>query len=156
MATIYKTPQYNDVAVSYPIAGVVVVPVKYTVGGTAISQVTGDTLRIAKVPKGAQIRPQECEIVADADPDSGNNLTVSLKVTDGTTTKTVISTSNLQAANARLTASATDIADLGFFATSNDDFYFVLTPEAGDLDAAAVINVTVAYTMDPSRDASLT
>ena len=156
MATVYKTKEYNDVAISYPIAGVVFVPVKHTVGGTAISQATGDTLRVGKLPKGAQMLPQYCEIVADADPDAGNNLTVSLKLTDGTTTKTLISTSNLQAANARLVASATDIADLGFFKTSNDDFYVYMTPEAGDLDAAAVVNFIIAFTMDPSRDASTT
>lgn len=156
MATVYNTPEYNDVAISYPVAGLVLVPIKYTVGGTAISQATGDYIKVCKLPKGAQLLAQYCEIVADADPDSGNNLTVSLKVTDGTTTKTLISTSNLQAANSRLVASATDIADLGFFKTSSDDFYVKLTPEAGDLDAAAVLNIIIAFTMDASRDASTT
>ena len=45
MATVFHTKEYNDVAISYPIAGVVFVPVKHTVGGTAIAQSTGDTLR---------------------------------------------------------------------------------------------------------------
>src|SRR5512147_270416 len=154
MATVYDTPTYNDVAVSYPIAGLAVTHVKYTVGSSAISQASGDYIRLAKLPKGAQIVPELCSVFADADPDSANNLTVSLKVTDGTTTKTVISTSNFQAVDTRLTASAADITGLGYFKTSTDDFYWKLTPEAGDLDAAAVIYANLYFSMDPSRDAA--
>jgi len=153
MATVYDTPAYDDPAKGFPL-DVVWVPVKYTVGGTAISQTTGDYIRVCKVPKGAQLIPALCAVYADADPDSANDLTVSLKITDGSTTKTIISTSNFQAADTRLTASAADITGLGFFKTGNDDYYIKLTPEAGDLDAAAVIYVDVAYTMSPSRDAS--
>lgn len=154
MATVYDTAVYNDTAVSYPVAGLACTMVKYTVGSSAIAQSSGDYIRLAKLPKGAQIVPELCSVFADADPDSGNNLTVSLKVTDGTTTKTVISTSNFQAADTRITASAADITGLGYFKTSTDDFYWKLTPEAGDLDASAVIYANLFYTMDPSLSAS--
>lgn len=153
MATVYDTPQFSSPAVNHPL-GLVFVPVKYTVGGTAIAQSTADYIRVCKLPKGAQIVPELCSVFADADPDSGANLTVSLKITDGTTTKTVISTSNLQAADTRLVASAADITGLNYFKCNNDDYYVKLTPEAGDLDAAAVIFVNVFYTMSPSADAA--
>ena len=155
MATVYDTPQYGSPAVGLPL-GLVFVPVKYTVGSVAIAQSTGDYIRVCKLPKGAQIVPELCSIFADADPDSGANLTVSLKVTDGTTTKTIISTQNFQAIDTRLVASAADITGLGLFKTSNDDFYVKLTPEAGDLDAAAVIYVVVAYNMQTSFGAATT
>lgn len=154
MATVYDTPTFNDPAVADPRNGVTIAFVKYTVGSTAIAQSSGDYIRLVKLPKDVQLVPELCSLFADADPDSGNNLTVSVKVTDGTTTKTLISTSNFFAANSRITPSSTDICDLGFFRTSNDDFYVKVTPEAGDLDAAAVIFGQIAYSSNFSRDAS--
>lgn len=156
MATVFDSSSFTSPATALPVGGVVIRFVKHTVGSTAISQSTSDYLRVCKLPKGAQMLPSLCSVFAASDPDSGNNLTVSLKLTDGTTTKTIISTSNFQAANTRLVASATDIATLGFFKTSNDDFYVKLTPEAGDLDAAAVVYFEIAYTMDASKDADIT
>lgn len=153
MATVYDTSVFNDGAVGLPL-GLVFVPIKYTVGSSAIAASSSDYIRLAKIPKGAQIVPELCSLFADADPDSANDLTMSLKVTDGTTTKTIISTVNFQAADTRVVASAADITGLGYFKASNDDFYLKLTPEAGGLDAAAVIYVNLFYTMDASRNAA--
>ena len=153
MAT-YDTPVYSwDSPAGFPL-NFVYLPVKYTVGGTAIG--TSDNIRVCKLPKGAQLIPAFISVFADADPDSANNLTVKLEVTDGTTTKTVISTTNFQAIDTRITPSAADVTGLGFFKTSSDDFYLKFTPVVGDLDAAAVIFFEIGYSMSPSRDASTT
>ena len=149
----YDTPSFSDPAKGFPL-NFVYDTVKYEVGGTAIG--TSDNIRVKRLPKGAQIAPEFCAVYADADPDSGNNLTVKFEVTDGTTTKTVISTSNFQTVDARITPSAADITGLNLFKTSNDDFYWKLTPVVGDIDAAAVLYFVLVYTNDPSRDAAIT
>lgn len=150
MAT-YDTPAFSDPPKGFPL-NFVYDTVKYTVGSVAIG--TSDNIRVKRLPKGAQMIPALCSVFADADPDSGNNLVLKLEITDGTTTKTLISNSNFQAIDSRITPSAADITGLGLFKTSNDDFYLKLTPTTGDIDAAAVIYFEIAYTNDPSRDAA--
>lgn len=154
MAT-YTSNRWNDAAINDVRSGINLVFVKHTFSA-AFAASSSDVLKLVKLPKGVQLLPQYCEVVADLDPDSGNNATVSLDITDGTTTKTLISTSNLQAANSRLVASATDIADLNFFKTSNNDFYARLNAVANDVDDAAVIYVTIAFSSDASGDAAIT
>ena len=154
MAT-YESNVYNSPAVRDVRSGLNLAFVKHTFSA-AFAASSSDVLKLKKLPKGVQILPQYCEVVADADPDSGNNATVSLKLTDGTTTKTIISTSNLQAADSRLVASAANIADLNFFKTSSDDFYVYLAAEANDVDSAAVVYVYLAWLADASGDARLT
>ena len=154
MAT-YTSNRYNDAAVNDVRSGINLAFVKHTFSA-AFAASSSDVLKLVKLPKGVQLLPQFCEVVADADPDSGNNATVSLKVTDGTTTVTLISTSNLQAIDSRLVASAADIANCNFFKTSNNDFYAYLAAEANDVDSAAVLYFTIAYSSDPSGDARLT
>ena len=149
--TTYQTSDFNSPAPADPRNGLITRFVKHTVG-TAIT--TSDTLKVAKLPKGAQILPALTSVFADADPDSANNLTLALKITDGTTTKTIIAASAFQAIDTRISPSAADITGLGFFKTGNDDYYAYLEPAVGDLDAAAVIFVELTYTMDASKDAS--
>jgi len=156
MAT-YTTSCYNDAAVAFPTSGLHLVRVKHTLTA-ALAQGTSDVLKLCKLPKGAVIVPQLCEVFSAADPDSGNNATLAMKVTDGTTTKTIISAANYQAANVRLTGATTaaDIPTLGFFKTGNDDFYALLEPGANDVDSGAVVYAIVAYTMDTGRYDSTT
>ena len=156
MATVYDTNAYNDAPANDLRSGVNYQRVKYTVGSTAIDQASGDYIRVCKLPKGVEIYQELCAVYSDSDPDGDDNLTVSLKVTDGTTTKTIISTSNFQAADTRIVASAADITGLGLFKTSNDDFYVKFTPEAGDIDASSVLFFVIAYSTDASRDCSTT
>lgn len=148
---VYDTPAFDDPPKGFPL-NFVYDTVKYTVGSSAIT--SSDYIRVKMLPKGAQMIPALCSVYADADPDSANDLTVKLEITDGTTTKTLISSSNFQAIDTRITPSAADITGLGLFKTSNDDFYLKFTPTAGGLDAAAVIYFEIAYTNDPSRDAA--
>lgn len=156
MAT-YTTSCFNDASVAFPTSGLHLVRVKHTLTA-ALAAGTSDVLKLCKLPKGCVIVPQLCEVFTNADPDAGNNATISLKVTDGTTTKTIISATAFQADNARLLAStaAGDIPDLGFFKTGNDDFYAYIAAEANDVDSGAVIFAIIAYTMDTGRYDSTT
>lgn len=140
---------YNDPITGVRLPGVFIKQIKYTNGSTAIT--TSDKLRLCKLPKGAVIIPELCSFFSDdVDPDSAGNLTVAMKVTDGTTTKTIIAATALQAINTRVTAAAAAITALNFFKTSNDDFYVYLEPAAGDLDASAEVFAVIAYHLDES------
>ena len=147
---IYTTSAFSDPPIAHPTMGVIVNRIQHTLTA-ALAAGTNDYLRVCKLPKGACIVPELCAVFADADPDAGNNATVSLTITDGTTTKTIIATANLQAADTRLTPAAAEITGLGFFKTSNDDFAVHLNAVANDVDAAAVLYIVVAYTMVGGR-----
>jgi len=140
MAT-YTTAAFSDPPYSMPTAGVHQERVKHTLTA-ALSQSTSDVLKIKKVAKGMVIIPELCSVFAAADPDSGNNATLAMKLTDGTTTKTIIGAENFQAANTRIVPDAADIATLGFFQVDNDDYYIYLEPGANDIDSGAVLFVT--------------
>lgn len=147
----FDAASLKDAAVAFPTSGIHFVRVKYTNGATAIG--TSDKLRLCYLPKGAAPIPELCSFYSDdVDPDSGANLTLAMKLTDGTTTKTLIAAQAFQAVNTRVVASAATISALNFFKTGNDDFYVYLEPAVGDLDASAEVFATVAYTMDTGRD----
>ena len=145
----FDAPGFNDPAPAFPTTGIHYVPIKYTNGSTVIT--ASDELRLCRLPKNALIIPELCHFFTnDVDPDSGANLTVALKITDGTTTKTIIAAQDLQAINIRVVASAASISALEFFKTGTKDFYAYLDPGAGDIDASAEIFVVICYTMDVS------
>ena len=145
----FDAPGFNDPAPAFPTSGLHYVPIKYTNGSTVIT--SSDKLRLCKLPKNALIIPELCSFFSnDVDPDSGANLTVALKVTDGATTKTIIAAQNLQAINIRVVASAASISGLEFFKTGTNDFYAYLEPAVGDIDASAEIFAVLVYTMDVS------
>lgn len=146
----FDTSEMRDPAVAFPTSGVHLVRGRYVNGSTAIT--TSDKLRLTYLPKGAAIVPELCKFFSDdVDPDSGANLTLAMKVTDGTTTKTIITAVAFQAINVLAPALAPAVTALNFFKTSNDDFYVYLEPGAGDLDASAEVFWQVGYTMDTGR-----
>lgn len=147
----FDAPSLKDPAVAFPTSGIHFVRVKYTNGSTVIG--TSDKLRLCYLPKNAAPIPELCSFYSDdVDPDADANLTMAMKITDGTTTKTLIAAQAFQAVNTRVVASAATISGLNFFKTGNDDFYVYLEPGAGALDASAEVFATVAYTMDTGRD----
>ena len=146
----FDTSEMRDPAVAFPTSGVHFVRGRYVNGSTAIT--TSDDLRLTYLPKGAAIIPELCSFFSDdVDPDSAGNLTVAMKVTDGTTTKTIIAATALQAINKRVTAAEAAITAFTFFKTSSDNFVVYLEPAVGDIDASAEIYWVVAYTMDTGR-----
>lgn len=146
----FDTAEMRDPAPAFPTSGVHFIRGRYVNGATAIG--TSDDLRLTYLPKGAAILPEFCHFFSDdVDPDSGANLTLAMKVTDGTTTKTIIAATAFQAINTRVQTSAAALTAFGFFKTSSDSFYVYLEPAVGDIDASAEIYWVVAYTMDTGR-----
>lgn len=144
MAT-YTTTVYDQARkVKSPVGGIVRVPVKHTLTA-ALANGTSDTLRVVRLPKGVQVLPDLCTLGSFDDPDSGNNATVSLKYTDGTTTKTIIATGNLQAADTALAGTTSQIYANDFHITENDSYYVYLTAEANDVDSGADLAFQIAY-----------
>ena len=76
MAT-YTTAQYrNEAAVKAPVAPYNYLLITHTLT-SALANGTSDTLRVAKLPKGVTVIPEECRVGAFGDPDSANNATYS-------------------------------------------------------------------------------
>ena len=128
--------------VKSPVGGAVVVSVQHTLTSALAST---ETLKVLRLPKGVRLRPVSCTVAAFGDPDSGNNATASLKYTDGTTTKTIIATGNLQAADTALAGTTSQNYSNDFHYTENDSYYVYLTCEANDVDTATVLGFEIAY-----------
>lgn len=147
MAT-YTTAKFRESGARNPVAPYNVKLVKHTLSA-ALAQGTSDVLKVLKLPKGVVVIPSECYVGAFGDPDSGNNATVSLKYTDGTTTKTIIATGNLQAADTALAGTADMLFTNDFHVTDNDDYYVYLTAEANDVDISTVLGFRITFVADP-------
>ena len=146
----FDTSEMRDPINSHPTGGIHLARGRYVNGATAIT--TSDKLRLTFLPKGAAIVPELCKFFSDdVDPDATGNLTVAMKITDGTTTKTIITAVAFAAINVLVPSLAPATTALNFFKTSSDDFYAYLEPGAGDIDASAEIFWQVAYTMDTGR-----
>lgn len=142
MAT-YTTAKYMQAGSRNPVAGITFRTVQHTLS-SALAAASSDTLKVLKLPKGVMILPELCYIGSFNDPDSGNNATVSLKYTDGTTTKTIIATGNLQAADTPLQGTAAQLFSNDFHVTDNDDYYVYVTAEANDVDSGAQLGIVIA------------
>ena len=143
MAT-YTTAKFREAGPKNPVSGVNDILIKHTLT-SALAQATGDTLRVMKLPKGVTIIPEMCYIGSFDDPDAGDNATVSLKYTDGTTTKTIIATGNLQAADTPLSGTAAMLFTNDFHVTDNNDYYVYVTAEANDVDSGADLGFRIYY-----------
>lgn len=143
MAT-YTTAKFREAGKRNPVSGINIKTVQHTLS-SALSKSTSDILKVIRLPKGVTVIPELCSVGAFGDPDSGNNATVSLKYTDGTTTKAIIDTGNMQAADTPLSGTAATLYANDFHATDNDDYYVYLTAEANDVDAATVLGFVITY-----------
>ena len=126
MATTYTFPTFNDPAMARPQAGVHQRIVKFT----PTTGVINDIFKVAKLPKGAKLSPGWYLEVPDLDTNATPTLTISVKVTDGTTTKTVIAAATTgQAGGVAYDSTATVGQQTGWanFKTTNDDFYVYVT-----------------------------
>lgn len=143
MAT-YTTSKFKEAGKRNPVSPYNYKFVQHTLSA-ALANGTSDVLKVMKLPKGVTVIPEECRVGAFGDPDSANNATVSLKYTDGTTTKTIIATGNLQAADTPLSGTAAMLYTNDFHVTDNDDYYVYLTAEANDVDTATVLGFVIVY-----------
>lgn len=143
MATT-NTAKFREAGKRNPVAGINIKTVQHTLSA-AFANSTSDVLKVIRLPKGVTVIPELCSVGAFGDPDASNNATVSLKYTDGTTTKTIIATGNLQAADTPLSGTAAMLYTNDFHVTDNDDYYVYLTAEANDVDTATALGFVIAY-----------
>lgn len=143
MAT-YTTAKFREAGKRNPVSGINIKTVQHTLS-SALANGTSDVLKVIRLPKGVTVIPELCSVGSFNDPDSGNNATVSLKYTDGTTTKTIIATGNLQAADTPLSGTAAMLYTNSFHVTDNDDYYVYLTAEANDVDSGAELAFVITY-----------
>lgn len=143
MAT-YTTAKFREAGKRNPVSGINIKTVQHTLS-SALANGTSDVLKVIRLPKGVTVIPELCSVGSFNDPDSGNNATVSLKYTDGTTTKTIIDTGNLQAADTPLSGTAAMLYTNSFHVTDNDDYYVYLTAEANDVDSGAELAFVITY-----------
>lgn len=147
MATTYTTKYYNDSAVARPQAGLHVRLLN--VPFSALFAVN-DIFKVAKLPKGAKL--VNGWFIESADYDTSTNLTYTLQVTDGTTTKVIISGATVGQAGGR----ASDNVGTGSLQTgwlnykcATDLFRVELKIAAGPgTSASGNVLVGIAYTMD--------
>jgi len=143
MAT-YTTAKFREAGKRNPVSGINIKTVQHTLS-SALANGTSDVLKVIRLPKGVTVIPELCSVGSFNDPDSGDNATVSLKYTDGTTTKTIIATGNLQAADTPLSGTAAMLYTNSFHVTDNDDYYVYLTAEANDVDSGAELAFVITY-----------
>lgn len=146
---VLVAPSFNDQAISIAEAGVITVSSTYAFTAALAA---ADYIKYFKLPKYAKLVPFGWAVETFADLDTSTNLTLSLQVTNLTTTKTIVSASTLgQGAAGRVTDQvgngANQLAWDGF--VCDDDNYFVrLLVAAGPSTATSgSIRVTASYTM---------
>lgn len=146
MATTYETVAYRDPAVA-PV-GVCKRVFSYTPTTAAIN----DVYRFFKLPKGAKLVTGWAIESADIDTNATPTVTLTLRVTDGTTTKNIIvATTAGQAGGITFDSTASVGAQTGWlnYRTASDDFRVeVLVAAAAATFAAGAIKVCASYTMD--------
>lgn len=146
MATYY-TREYKEGPSRSPMAPITVKFIEHTLT-SALDKSTSDTLRVLRLPKGVRVWNDLCFIGSYNDPDSANNATVSVKLTDGTTSKDIIATGNLQAADTPLEGTVTQLVTNSSFVTDNENYYVVVTAEANAVDAASQLVLRIVYSAD--------
>lgn len=147
---IYTDAMFSEPPSAFPTTGIHLVRIKHV---TQAAYVAGaDSVKLYKLPKGASIIAEQCSIFANSvDDPSGGAMTLNMKITDGTTTKTIVTAGAIAAVNDRVVASAADIGTLTFFKTSNNDFYVYTEVAGAAATAAKPVYFVIAYTMDGGR-----
>lgn len=153
MATTYTATSYTTPALARPQSGKTTRWYSHPLG-SSFTFVINDVIKVFKLPQGAKLLPGwgiECD---DLDAGATPTLTLSLAVTDGTTTKTIIDGSTAGQAGGITydsTSSVGQQADVMGFVTTNDDFYvYVLAKAAaaGACAASSKLKVWCSYTLD--------
>lgn len=112
-----------------------------------------DVAKILKLPKGANLLGTGWFMETSADFDSSTNLTLTLRVNDGTTSKTIISASTIgQGAAGRVSENvgngSLQVGWIGF-ETTNESFDVEILVAAGPSTATSgTINVGVSFSLD--------
>lgn len=146
MATTYTNPTFTDSPVYSRAIGVHSLVVKWTFAAAIVQD---DVVKMLRLPKGAVLVPDGWFIENSADFDTSTNLTVSARVTDGSTTKTVFSALTIGQSAAAVAYPATTVVGVWGFKTTNDDFRIELTFPAGPSTATSgTWTLGVSYSMD--------
>lgn len=147
MAT-YTTSEFAQGSHKNAEAGFTVRRIAFTLS-SVFNGGAADVLKVCRLPKGATLIPPLCSFWSSNDPASAN-CTAKLQVTDGTTTKDIIGTGNIQAADTPVTGTFTGWAAIDFFKTGNKDFYVRLLGVAGAdaCDVGTQLKFVITYATD--------
>jgi hypothetical protein len=152
MATTFTHANFNDPAVARPQSGINIRTATVTF---AAALVANDVFKLFKLPKGAKLVPGGWSIENGADYDTSTNLTLSLQVTDGTTTKTPLAATTIgQGAAAVAVPASTDVGWIGFVTTSPDFYVRLLVAAGPSTSTSGTIKCTASYTTDLERASS--
>lgn len=151
MAT-FTLPSYTDPAPARRQAGA---HTPFTTFTFSAALAANDVVRAYKLPLNATLMPSGWFIETSADFDTSTNLTLTLRVTDGTTTKTVILASTVgQGAAARVTQDvgngSLQVGWLGFKTTSSDFRVELLVAAGPSTATSGSIIIGCGYTLDSS------
>jgi len=153
MATTYTATSYATPALARPQSGPTTRWAEYSLG-SSFTFVVNDVIKFFKLPAGAKVITGWGIEADDLDANATPTLTLSLAITDGTTTKTIIDGSIAGQAGGFCydsTGTYGQQADVMGFVTTNDDFYVYLLAKAaaaGACAAASKVKVWVTYTLD--------
>lgn len=110
-----------------------------------------DLLKGTKLPKGAILSTPSAWYIGSADYDTSTNLTLTLRVTDGTTTKNIISASTIgQSTGIRVNGDGTGlVADWPGYELLTNNFYVEVLVAAGpSTSTSGTITFGGLYTMN--------
>lgn len=153
MATDYTATSYATPALARPQSGPTTRWFAHDIG-SSFTFVINDKVKFFKLPAGAKIVPGWGIEADDLDAGATATLTLSLAITDGTTTKTIIDGSVAGQAGGVCydhTATYGQQADVMGFVTTNDDFYVYVLAKAAAAGAGAAsskLKVWCTYTLD--------
>ena len=148
MATTYETNSYKDVPVVRANGENTTRWFSHTLAST---NVINDLYKYFKLPQGAKLLPGWG--IESPDLDSSTGITLTLRVTDGTTTKNVIVASTIGQAGGISydhTATIGQVAGTMGFVTTNRDFRveLLIAAAASGTYTAGAVKVWASYTMD--------
>jgi len=116
-----------------------------TQSSTTAVNTAADILRVAKIPNNALFTGFWLK-AADLDTNGSPTIALTVRVTDGTTTKNFVASSNVAQAGGLVYASSNSDSALGFV-TDNDDYWVEVLSATGAATGAAG-NVTVHCTYE--------
>lgn len=150
MATFQTARHRAGTKTAGKLAGSIPLTVSYTFSAALAAD---DVIQYSKLPKGAILCNPSAWFIQSADYDTSTNLTLTLRVTDGTTTKNIISASAIaQSTGIRVNGDGTGLVTgwVGFELDSDLYRLEVLVAAGPSTSTSGTITVGCMYTMNDS------
>lgn len=150
MATLQTARHRNGTKTAGKLSGIIPLTVSYAFTAVLAAD---DVIQFTKLPKGAILCAPSMWFIQSADYDTSTNLTYTLRVYDGTTTKTILSASTLgQSTGIRVNGDGTGLVTgwPGFELDSDNYRLEILIAGGPSTSSSGTITVGCAYTMNDS------